>query len=709
MKRIFGIFIKDLKGICTHFFVLVVVIGICALPALYAWFNIYANWDPYENTGQVQLAAAIEDEGWTDEKGNSWNLGEEVKKDLAASKSLNWVFVDSDEEAQEGVRSGKYYAAISLNKDFSHDMFADFGEKNALPELTYYLNDKKNAVATKISDAAVESVQTSINEKYISITTSRLFGDLKENVPAGEVQTDVQEFIEKLGLVKENLDAYKDMIGTFMESNDMLAGVLEKTAGKLDDSGKLFDDGSAKLASTAQELDSVSESFNAFNANVTGALSAIQGEIDSLASQISGAQLQADAEAVKARINEMLPMISELREDLDTLLNAIMALDPEEIPWQPAADQIKDLQSLINIVETNATRTAAVTAAEELADSIHASLSAMSASIGSAASMFTDSLIPSVNQLISSLQSSMSAMENVLSSLGSTVRSLSGTLLKMEDTTNTLNTGMPALQDILEKTGERITELIEKTKEVAYSEKLERVMEFLSGDASAIGSYFAEPVRIEDHYVYEIANYGSGVAPFYTALAIWVGMTILVSVLKVHPDKKAFPDAKRRELFFGRYLLFLVLSEAQTAVIVAGELCWLKIQCLYPELYVLAAMAASLTISLIIYALTVSFGDIGKAIALIALIIQIAGSGGTYPIEILPSFFRSAHLLFPFPYIIDAMRECIGGMYDGTYVRCLLSLAVFCGAALVLGLLIRLPFISVNRFVEKRLEDTELM
>ena len=91
------------------------------------------------------------------------------------------------------------------------------------------------------------------------------------------------------------------------------------------------------------------------------------------------------------------------------------------------------------------------------------------------------------------------------------------------------------------------------------------------------------------------------------------------------------------------------------------------------------------------------------------MVLQIAGSGGTYPIEALPSFFRQVYIFFPFPYAINAMRECIGGLYHYDLLRYLAELSIFIGAALLIGLVIRKPFIHIMHFIEKRMEDTEMM
>ena len=198
-------------------------------------------------------------------------------------------------------------------------------------------------------------------------------------------------------------------------------------------------------------------------------------------------------------------------------------------------------------------------------------------------------------------------------------------------------------------------------------------------------------------------------APFYTTLAIWVGMTILVSLVKVNANTKELVDPRPSQLYFGRYLTFFLLSQIQALIIVLGDLYILKIQCPHPVAFIATGAITSLTFSLLIYSLTISFGDIGKAAAVVIMVIQIAGSGGTYPIEALPSFFRAVYIFFPFPYAINSMRECIGGMYENTLGKCYIQLLLFCAASLMIGLIVRKPFIKLNHFIEKRMEDTEML
>ena len=140
-----------------------------------------------------------------------------------------------------------------------------------------------------------------------------------------------------------------------------------------------------------------------------------------------------------------------------------------------------------------------------------------------------------------------------------------------------------------------------------------------------------------------------------------------------------------------------------------GDLYYLGIQCEHPFYFLLAGWISSIVYVNIIYTLTISFGDIGKAVSVILLVIQVAGSGGTFPIEVAPGFFQAVYPLLPFTHSMAAMRECIAGFYQNTYWMELGFLLLFLVPSLLLGLVLRKPVIRLNdRFMEK-LESTKLM
>ena len=268
---------------------------------------------------------------------------------------------------------------------------------------------------------------------------------------------------------------------------------------------------------------------------------------------------------------------------------------------------------------------------------------------------------------------------------------------------------MALLRPATEKLLTSLESTIDDLEGLTTDEYMDTLVDILGGDPAVYGQYFPEMVQTSVNAVYPIANYGSAMTPFYTVLAIWVGGVILSSLIKIHARTEGLIDPKPAELYFGRYLFFFVLSQIQAAVIVTGDLYILKVQCLHPGMLYLTGALTAFTFSLLIYSLALSFGDVGKAIVVVIMVMQIAGSSGTFPIELLPAIYQKIYRFFPFPYAIDAMRECICGMYGNYYWQQIGFLLLFAAAALLIGLLVRRPFMGLNHFMEEKLEETELL
>ena len=769
MKNIFRIFRADVKGLLKNFLALVIAVGLCALPALYAWFNIYANWDPYANTGNIRIAVASLDKGWTNKDGDKLNMGQNVIDNLKESDSIGWVFLDTEKEALDGVYSGDYYAAVVIDEDFTYSMYNAIADNFTNPKITYYENQKKNAVASKITDTAVSTLQTSINEQFIKAVTETVF-QTTNGISDELSDTDaVNTFIQKIDAVNENLKGYSSMIDSFMAGNVSIGDATNDANNTLSQGQSLIGDGIGKLEEGQKGLDSTQASFQNFSTNITNSMNQIQNSINTISNQISQAQLEQNAETLtndlkdimdnakalsdeiqsmqkqlqdtqkeqtEENVQDVLKQLEELKNKADGLQQS-GSLDMDSIK-ESIEQQKKDLEDKVNNLNDQNQDTVnkeldgikdkvdeigqkaqdavdkdtAKTVSDGIkkgVQTVQSSLSTYADTVKQMNELYNNRVVSQVNTMISNLSDTLQNVESLLTNLSSTMDGMKDIFQGVDTTLGTLNTSMSQLQGVINKTSDKLTDVLDRLKGASESEQMDIIMQLLAGDPDTYSEFFSQPVEVEDHYIYEIANYGSGVAPFYSTLAIWVGMTILVSLVKVHADKEGLAQVKPHELFFGRYLLFFLLSQIQTLVIVLGDLYLLKIQCLYPLEFWIASAVASFAFSMLIYALTIAFGDIGKALAVVVMVIQIAGSGGTYPIEALPSFFKAVYIFFPFPYAINAMRECIGDMYQNTYSLCLLELLVFAVAGLLVGLVIRIPFIRINHYIEKRMEDTKML
>ena len=683
MRNIWTVFKTDIRTLSKCFFACVVVVAIALLPSLYAWLNIYSNWDPYGNTGGISIAVASLDEGYTDADGTYENKGDDVVADLREATSINWVIVDTEEEAKGGVESGDYYAAVVIDREFSRNMFRMLTDWTGKPAITYYENAKKNAVATKITDTAVETLKRSISENYLEVVidgimeqSNLLAADLTADDPEAAVKGVLYQAQDLLHACGRMMDAFETAGGS---------GVSESSAAALE----------AAVASINKNLP-------------------------------DGSQLQQTAAEIQMRLNTALARVERALDRLSSAIGNAPELPSAQQQLRDAAAQLEKAAATLDRWAEDIEMEAP--AAAEQARAISAECTRLAAKLQALADKPTasdlladcDALVKSIRTMVDKIPVTSKALQKELDTVAGQVAdtmegmaALAGDAKVMKtalaETADAVGDTMALLRPATEKLLTSLESTIDDLEGLTTDEYMDTLVNILGGDPAVYGQYFPEMVQTSVNAVYPIANYGSAMTPFYTVLAIWVGGVILSSLIKIHARTEGLIDPKPAELYFGRYLFFFVLSQIQAAVIVTGDLYILKVQCLHPGMLYLTGALTAFTFSLLIYSLALSFGDVGKAIVVVIMVMQIAGSSGTFPIELLPAIYQKIYRFFPFPYAIDAMRECICGMYGNYYWQQIGFLLLFAAAALLIGLLVRRPFMGLNRFMEEKLEETELL
>ena len=687
MRNIWTVFKTDIRTLSKCFFACVVVVAIALLPSLYAWLNIYSNWDPYGNTGGISIAVASLDEGYTDADGTYENKGDDVVADLREATSINWVIVDTEEEAKGGVESGDYYAAVVIDKQFSRNMFRMLTDWTGKPAITYYENAKKNAVATKITDTAVETLKRSISENYLEVViggimeqSNLLAADLTADDPEAAVKGVLYQAQDLLHACGRMMDAFEAAGGSGVSESS--AAALEAAVANIN---KNLPDG-AQLQQTAAEI----------QMQLNTALARVERALDRLNSAIGNAP---ELPSAQQQLRDAADTMDKTADALETWAAGLEASGTEagktqaEAARQTAAECRKTAKQLRALAERP-------DSADLLAD--------------------CDALVKSIRTMVDKIPVTSKALQKELDTVAGQVAdtmegmaALAGDAKAMKtalaETADAVGDTMALLRPATEKLLTSLESTIDDLEGLTTDEYMDTLVNILGGDPAVYGQYFPEMVQTSVNAVYPIANYGSAMTPFYTVLAIWVGGVILSSLIKIHARTEGLIDPKPAELYFGRYLFFFVLSQIQAAVIVTGDLYILKVQCLYPGMMYLTGALTAFTFSLLIYSLALSFGDVGKAIVVVIMVMQIAGSSGTFPIELLPEIYQKFYRFFPFPYAIDAMRECICGIYGNYYWQQIGYLMLFAVAALLIGLLVRKPFMGLNRFMEEKLEETELL
>ena len=708
MKQIKKIFRTDVKNLFKNFFAMAIVVGICFLPALYAWCNIYSNWDPYGNTGNLKVAAVSLDKGYTDEDGNYHNTGDSVIDGLKENDKIDWQFVDSKDEAIDGVTSGKYYGAVIVSEDFTYNMYNIFPKDVDKPSLIFYQNQKKNAVANKITDTVVETIQSNINEEFIKVMTETVFAG------ANELSTDIQNdggvdgLIQKLETLNNDIESYQKMIDVAIQGNAILSSAATTAQNDVSVMKEKSDKSSEDLQSAKNSLSTTEVTLDSYKSQVNTTMDSMQATIQSVITQLNDAKTIDDLNAMQSAVNNCADDVDALNKNLSDLSSSVAGATSNET----VESTIQSMQGMLSSAQSSISNIDSVNATLDVNQARANAVTNLDNAINQMEKLqnqFNNNLVAEMDQCITNLQQILTDADNVMNSMSSTLAGMGNVFGALQVTASATDTSLDKTSQALEVLSNRLTTVIDKVSAAAEGDKVKVLMETLSGNPEIYGEFFSEPVEIETTAVYPVENYGSAVTPFYTTLAIWVGCLILTAIIKVRPNKERFPEANGIEMYFGRFLLFFVLGQLQTAITVLGDLKLLHVQCVHPFYFWLACAIASLVFNLLIFSLVVTFGDAGKAAAVVIVVIQIAGSSGTYPIELLPEFFQKVYKFFPFPYAINAMRECVAGMYEHNYVIYLLELGLFLLVGLFIGILIRIPFAELNHFMEKRMEDTEMM
>lgn len=733
MENIIQIFKDDVRGLGKNILALVIALGLCVIPSLYAWFNIYSNWDPYANTGNVSIAVASSDAGYTKDDGTYVNMGDAVIEQLEENDKLGWTFPATPQDAIDGVYSGEYYAALIMEEDFSQSMYDCLANGMEHPKILYYENEKKNAIAVKITDSGTSSLQQSINQEFTEVVVTTLAENL-DTIAGDDDGSLYNQLLTQLNSVNDNLLSYNALLSSFIECNTSLSDtvldmktVVSKLTSTMNSINSTANTAKSEAKAAADKLQSgVNTASNAAN-------TAIGVKLNKMAVAVTAANNAVNVAQQQLAKNENPTLIADSLNSTASNMSTIsstaldLANDLEQYKGNGVDDQIVSLQDRLKNMSTKAS--AAKEAASKAANTskkveltagaiadanrqiISAGIDQAVAQIPSLNQEIYGDLSSKVQQAAGSVNSSIDRTVNALpsgqsvdvSGMGDVLDGISASLLAGND-------ALTGTQTILSNATNKLTNIITQLESVSDGEQYQKLMEIMENDPSLYGEFLSQPVTVTTQPVYETTNYGSAVTPFYTTLALWVGAIILVSLMKVKVvPKGSYQNAKDYELFFGRYILFFLLGQLQSLICVYGDLNLLGVQCHEPgKLYLIGAVT-SFTFTLMIYTLTISFGDIGKAFAVVIMVIQIAGSSGTYPIELLPDIFQAIYRYFPFPYAINAMRETISGMYENDYSIYMGQLLIFAVASLVVGLVIRKPFMKVNHFIEERMEDTQLM
>ena len=721
MKKALAIFKRDIKRLLCNPVALVITIGVCIIPSLYAWYNIVANWDPYGNTQNIKIAVANNDKGTTNDLVGELNAGDEVIDRLKDNDQLGWTIVDSEEEAKEGVESGEYYAALVIPSDFSEGMLSMLSGEFHQPKLTYYVNEKKSAVAVKVTDTGANTVEEQVNETFVS-TVSQTVVEIAQKAGI-DLEAGAQGAQDNLVLTIQNAsgsvqkvrDALDGMNGTIDTTKDAIASAdaaLEGLNGQMPSLNSALDQGNQLLTSTRESATKLHTSLSSALTQGSTGLAQASSKANAAVGKLSGTVI-----AAQTKVDLALSDVQGLVDKNNAAIEALRSTLPDDAEFNNATARIiaslqQQNDNLASVVSGLQAQSDAIkTDADNLAtasDSINTSVQDGVTALGKMQEDLNTNVIPQLNSGLDSFSDCAGDLKGVLASLSPTISQARSSLSQLSALLDQAKATLADTSDQLATIQQKLDVAANDVAALRSSEAAGQLADLLDVNVDDIADFMTSPVKIKSKVVYPVASFGSGIAPFYTNLALWVGGYVLIAIFKLEVDREGIGTYTAKEGYFGRWLLLMLLGVLQAIIVCVGDLV-IGVQCLHPVLFVLAGMCISFVYVNIIYALSVAFKHIGKAIGVILVIVQIPGSSGMYPIEMMPPFFNWLHPLLPFTYGINAMRECVGGMYGMNYIINLGVLLIYVAIALGIGVWLRPLLLNLNLLFDRQLASTGVM
>ncbi len=719
----------DWKKIEKNTIAWIVIIGLTIVPSLYAWFNIAASWDPYSNTGNLKVAVASIDEGYDGELTSvNINVGEKVISALRENESLNWVFTD-EEDAIEGVRDGSYYAALVIPKSFSQDMMSFFTPDVHRSELIYYLNEKENAIAPKITDKGASGVKNQIDAVFAQTITEialEIASSISNLTEAGDADRYMNAFLTNFETVGETVSEDAGTLSSLALLCDSLADVA-MTASELG-ADAVANAGSAQqlIGETSAEVTDAKNELEKLGRQITATLAQVGSEYDSAIAKIDAITAELSKDGVT--VDTIVADLQDLKTDIDTMTGVLKTLSENvQKLYDAIPEDQTDLRTEVSKLKTSlddviskmekASRMISdaipkIKKAESTAKEVRSICDSLRTEIDVINTKYVEEIEPAIESLTTSMIETNDSLSEVFDKMDVLTAALESEGSSAADSLKETAAAMDEAATAMKECGKELSDTAGELREALNSGESGKIQEILGSDISSVSDFVSSPVELDKTTVYPVANYGSGMAPFYTVLSIWVGAIVLAAMLKVNlteERKRELEDLRDYQVYLGRMVLFLIIALLQSGLVCLGDLYFLEIQCEHPMMFLIAGWFSGIVFAIIMYTLTISFGDVGKAIAVILLVIQVAGSGGTFPIEMTPQFFQNLASLMPFTYAMAAMRECIGGLYENTYIVSLGYLAIYAVVFLLQGILLRKPLIKLNDFFIEKLESTKLM
>ena len=692
MKNIIEIFRNDIKEVFRKTNTWIIIVGLIFLPSMYAWPNILSSWDPYGHTNNIKVAVTSEDDGATVD-GKELNLGKSLVEGLKNNKNLDWQFVSNKQQAEDGVRIGDYYASIVVPKNFSQDMTSVSRTEPKRATIEYTVNEKINAISPKITNSGASAIANNISKNFVETANGIIFEKLHEaGIKFEENLPSIEKAKEEIFKLNDNFSTYESTLSELIGKVEYGYNILNNVQNTLPEIDRVATNSimiADKAGITINNIQGFNERLLPIINNHLSVVEEVSKEANIIAKELQ--QKPDKTEEIKARqkaLDSRLQASTERLQLVKNIFEYFNKLSSERL-FNNQLERVTTLSNdITTIKEVNNNIYNKMDHYDEIADTVKEEFVNKSARVNEVSSNMNSKLnvevAPLISQVLSKAEVNIDKVSGIIAGaqgeLPAVERKLSETEVKISNAYGKLL----SLQAQMPSAKSKIQKLTDEIKKADSGIDKNQLFNLLKVDYKQQAEFFANPVKLQENKLYHIENYGSAMTPFYTVLSIWVGSLLMSSLLttKVEDEENKY---KPYQKYFGRGLLFVIISLFQTLIITLGDMYVLGTQATSPFRFVIFALLISLLFSSIIYTIVCILGNVGKAVCIVLLVLQLGSSGGTFPIQMTSEFFQALYPKVPFTYSIGLLREAVGGVYIPAVERDIKILFIYLIIVLVGG------------------------
>ena len=692
MKNIIEIFRNDIKEVFRKTNTWIIIVGLILLPSMYAWPNILSSWDPYGHTNNIKVAVTSEDAGATVD-GKDLNLGNSLVEGLKNNKNLDWQFVSNKQEAEDGVRIGDYYASIVVPKNFSQDMTSVSRTEPQRAIIEYTVNEKINAISPKITNSGASAIANNISKNFVETANGIIFEKLHEaGIKFEENLPSIERAKQEIFKLNDNFSTYEQAVSELIAKVEHSSNVLNNVQNVLPEIDRVATNSimlADKAGITINNIQGFNERLLPIINNHLNVVEEVSKEANVIAKEIQ--QKPDKTEEIKARqkaLDSRLQASGERLQFVKNIFEYLNNLSNERL----FNSQLERVTTLLNdvtkIKEVNNNIYNKMDYYDEIADTVKDEFVNKSAKVNEISininSKLNDEIAPLISQVLNKAEVNIDKVSGIIAHAQGELPTVERKLSEAKIKINNAYGRLLSLQAQMPSAKSKIQKLTDEIKKADGKIDKNQLLNLLKVDYKKQAEFFANPVKLQENKLYHIENYGSAMTPFYTVLSIWVGSLLMSSLLttKVEDEEKKY---KPYEKYFGRGLLFVIISLFQTLIITLGDMYVLGTQATSPYRFVIYSLLISLLFSSIIYTIVCILGNVGKAVCIVLLVLQLGSSGGTFPIQMTSEFFQALYPKVPFTYSIELLREAVGGVYIPAVERDIKILFIYLIVVLVGG------------------------